>query len=119
MAYVSQEKKAKIAAALKLVVPKTWKYSLAVRNHSTIVMTIKAAPADLDHGKGHAQLNHYYLQDWLQGDDLKVMRDILDALNTDNHDNSDIQTDYFDVGHYISINIGRWNKPFNNTTVSA
>ena len=47
MAYMNQEKKAKIAAALKTVVPKGWKYSLAVRNHSSIVMNIKSAPVDL------------------------------------------------------------------------
>lgn len=33
-------------------------------------------------------------------------------LNIDNYDNSDSQTDYFDVGHYTSINLGSWNKPF-------
>jgi phenolic acid decarboxylase len=48
MAYVNQEKKAKI---LKKVMPKGWKYSLAVRNHSTIVCTIKSAPVDLNIGK--------------------------------------------------------------------
>ena len=47
MAYMNQEKKSKIAAALKGVVPDGWKYSLSVRNHSTIVMTITAAPFDL------------------------------------------------------------------------
>ena len=34
------------------------------------------------------------------------------ALNIDNHNRSDSQTDYFDVGHYTSINLGSWNKPF-------
>jgi hypothetical protein len=29
-----------------------------------------------------------------------------------NHDRSDIQSDYFDVGWYVDINIGRWNKPY-------
>ena len=29
-----------------------------------------------------------------------------------NWDNSDIQTDYFDVNYYFDINIGKWNKPF-------
>ena len=47
MAHMNQEKKAKIAAALKQVVPAGWKYSLAVRHHSSIVMTISAAPVDL------------------------------------------------------------------------
>ena len=27
-------------------------------------------------------------------------------------DNSDIMTDYFHVKHYVSINVGQWNKPY-------
>jgi hypothetical protein len=30
-----------------------------------------------------------------------------------NHDNSDIMTDYFDVGWYVNIYVGKWNKPYN------
>ena len=29
-----------------------------------------------------------------------------------NYDNSDIQTDYFDIGWYVDINVGKWDKPF-------
>lgn len=47
MAYMSQEKKAKIAAKLKQVIPHDWKYSLAVHHHSTIILRISAAPVDL------------------------------------------------------------------------
>ena len=32
-----------------------------------------------------------------------------------NHNNSDISTDYFDVGWYIDINIGKWDKPYEVT----
>ena len=31
-------------------------------------------------------------------------------MNVGNHDNSDPMTDYFDVGWYISVNLGRWDK---------
>jgi hypothetical protein len=43
---------------------------------------------------------------------LDLFHKIRDALNIDNHNRSDSQTDYFDVGHYTSINLGSWNKPF-------
>jgi hypothetical protein len=33
-------------------------------------------------------------------------------MNMGNHDNSDIMTDYFDVGWYVDVNIGLWNKPY-------
>jgi hypothetical protein len=33
-------------------------------------------------------------------------------MNAGNHNNSDVQSDYFDVGWYIDVNIGKWNKPY-------
>jgi hypothetical protein len=119
MAYVSQEKKAKIAAALKPVVPAGWKYSLAVDNHSTIVMTIASAPVDLPkilygESKGHVGINHYHFERHFEGNPkmVEIFKKIVAALNLDNHDRSDIMTDYFDVGHYVTLQLGRWNKPF-------
>ena len=124
MAYVDQEKKAKIAAALKLVVPKGWKYSLAVRHHSTIVMTIASAPFDLigafklegDKKPTYMSVNEYHYRSHLNDECVAdVFEKIVEALNIDNFNNSDIMTDYFHVGHYVDINIGRWNKPFEVT----
>ena len=131
MAYMNQERKAKLAAKLKEVVPKGWKYSLRVRNHSTIVMTIASAPVDLmaearrvtadrqaRRGESpsaylatHVSVNPYH-PDMSFDESLPVIRDILAALNDGNHDRSDIQSDYFDVGWYVDVNIGTWDKPF-------
>lgn len=115
MAWMNQEKKAKIASELKKVVPKGWKYSLRVRNHSTLVMTISSAPINLlENSPDHRYLNvnTYWLDKFFRGDLLVQFIKIRNAMNTDNYDRSDIQTDYFDVGHYIDINIGSWDKPF-------
>ena len=131
MAHVSKEKKQKIAAALKTVMPKGWKWSLAVNNSSTIVLTIASAPVDLmaeamrvhnnnSYGAGcdgkmtqpetHIQAN--CRPEMYFDESLELFRKIRDALNIDNYDNSDSQTDYFDVGHYVRLNLGSWNKPF-------
>jgi hypothetical protein len=128
MAYVNKEKKAKIATALKLVIPKTWKWSLAVRNYSTIVLTVASADVDLidawysmpdnkrqqdGHGKpANLQVNRYWLPTSWPAELVPLLARICAALDTDNHDRSDSMTDYFDVGHYVDFNIGRWNKPF-------
>jgi len=131
MAYVDQDKKSKIAAALKPVVPKGWKYSLAVRHHSTIVMTITAAPFDLMRAfkasdyfdpttATHINVNPYHYRNHLDDESVAdVFENIMDALNIDNHDRSDIQTDYFDVGHYVDLRVGRWDKPFQVTGTLA
>ena len=124
MAYVDQTKKAKIAAALKAVIPSGWKYSLAVQHHSTIVCTISAAPFDLIGAMqaseyfdpataDHATVNTFHTRTAFSDQCVAdVFEKIVAALNTGNHDRSDSMTDYFDVGHYVGLSIGRWNKPF-------
>lgn len=124
MAYVDQNKKALIAKALKPVIPQGWKYSLSVRHHMAIVLTIYSAPFDLirafkksDHFNPetatHTEVNPYHYRTHLDDECVAdVFEQIFAALNTNNHDNSDLMTDYFDVGHYVYLHIGRWNKPF-------
>jgi len=128
MAFVDQAKKSRIAAELKKVMPQGWKYSLAVHHHSTIVCTISAAPFELIKAcKGseyfnpetatHCTINPYRNVSQVEDECVAdVLRLVLDALNTDNYDRSDSQTDYFDCGHYVDLQIGRWNKPFVCTT---
>jgi hypothetical protein len=128
MAYMSQENKAKIAAVLKVVIPADWKWSLAVRDHSTICLTIASAPVDLvasyaSRGmeeasraaavrKGHVDVNQHHWKDHFNPELVDVFEKVFEALNLDNHDRSDSMTDYFDVGHYVRVSIGRWDKPF-------
>lgn len=144
MAYVNKEKKAQIKEALKQVMPSDWKWSLAVRNHSTAVLTISKAPVDLvsifcdaadaynkrrveiygereqstsyQREKGNYDVSTWSLQHMTEGLQNRYIaatfKKLFDAMNTNNYDNSDIMTDYFDVGHYVDIQIGKWNKPF-------
>jgi hypothetical protein len=114
MAYMSQEHKKKIAVELKKVVPKTWKYTLSVEHHSKIVMNIKEGPKELleDRTEGYNNIYHGSIDRKFKGELLETLKKIVAALNMDNYDNSDIMTDYFDVGHYVNINVGKWDKPF-------
>lgn len=139
MAWMNQERKALIAAELKKVVPAGWKYTLAVRNGSTIVMTVTQAPVDIigemlrvssekdfsasskkdpTQRPTNMDVNPYYLDRQFDGELLGTMSKIMDALNLrnvsgkGNWDNSDLMTDYFDVGWYVDLNIGSWNRPF-------
>ena len=124
MAHMNQAKKAKIAEALKEVMPKDWKYSLSVFHHSTIVLTIRQAPINLIKVfKGsdyfdpdtatHYNVNPYHYQKCIEDQEMiEQFKKIFDALNLGNWDRSDLMTDYFDVGHYVELCIGRWDKPF-------
>ena len=119
MAYVSQELKAKIAPKVKSILKKyKVKGSLAVRHHSTLVLNIKEGALDFiaDHGGVHdygsIQVNPYHYKNHFLGKSKAFLSEVIPAMNDGNWDKSDAQTDYFNVGWYVSVNIGKWNKPY-------
>lgn len=135
MAYMNQERKSRIAGLLKEALKgEGIKYTLSVRNLSTIVMKVTAAPIDFIqnsretrkihprfdiHGvpivdtREYLDVNPYWdMAESFSGKALEVLRKILSCLNDGNHDRSDISSDYFDVGWYVDVKIGDYNKPF-------
>lgn len=137
MAYFNQERKKERTPAIKAILKKYGvKGSLAVRNHSTFVLNIKSGSIDFienfiqtDKDKPYAKhmsqdqieyirnnrsldVNPYWFQEHYSGVAKAFLFEIFKAMNAGNHDNSDIQTDYFDVGWYVDVNIGTWNKPY-------
>ena len=62
--------------------------------------------------KDNLQVNEYWYHEHFDGKAKSFLKEVISAMNDGNHDNSDIQTDYFDVGWYTHINVGRWNKPY-------
>ena len=118
---MNQEKKAKIAPQVKAILKKyNVKASLAVRNHSTLVLNVKQGPIDFindfgnseDAAKFGIQVNPYWYQEHFVGKSREFLTEVITAMNVGNHDRSDIQSDYFDVGWYVDVNIGQWNKPY-------
>ena len=121
MAYMNQEKKAKIAPQVKAILKKyNVKASLAVSNHMTLVLNVKQGPIDFindfgnseDAAKFGIQVNPYHYKSHFTGKSVKFLEEVITAMNDGNHDRSDIQSDYFDVGWYVDVNIGQWNKPY-------
>lgn len=122
MAYVSQELKKSLAPAIKAVCKKYGvKATLAVRHHSTLSLNIKSGKVDFFSDFGaHAglnressiQVNTYHYKSHFTGKSLKFLSEVIPLMNVGNHDNSDIMTDYFDVGWYIDVNVGKWNAPY-------
>lgn len=136
MAFVSQERKAKLAPEIKRICKKHGvKASIAVSNHSTLVLNISQGKIDFIEDyiqankdrynkymneeqiaylrKNRAiQVNVYWYKEHFTGPALRFLEEVVPAMNLGNHDNSDIQTDYFDVGWYVDVNVGRWNKPY-------
>ena len=137
MAYFNQERKQAKAPAIKAILKKYGvKGSLAVRHHSTFVLNLKSGSIDfienfigtdanVMHGRKMSQeqidyirknqsldVNVYWYKEHFSGKALSFLKEVITAMNGGNHDNSDVQTDYFDVGWYVDVNIGNWNKPY-------
>ena len=70
---------------------------------------------------GYAQLNQYQFQRpddenvnngaYLTKDAWDCMADVYRIASRDNWNNSDPQTDYFDVNYWLHLEIGNWDKP--------
>ena len=115
MAYVSQELKKKLAPEIKSICKKYGvRATLAVDHHSTLVLNVWESKIDFigDYESDHIQVNTYHIDSRFEGIARDFLTEVLKAMMVGNHDNSDIMTDYFDVGWYVDINIGRWNKPY-------
>ena len=134
MAYMSQQKKKELAPAIR-----EWckmygvKATIAVRNHSTLVVNIKSGRLPFcqnyfdtcNSGASYArpgngvaevpkyiQVNPYWCQEHFGGTCREFLKGLIARMNKGNHDNSDVMTDYFDVGWYVDVNIGDYDKPY-------
>jgi hypothetical protein len=126
MAYMNQETKAKIVAAVKPILKRYGvKGTFSVRNHSTIVLNIKSGKVDFvndyatspelkaDVEKFGIQVNPYWFKDHFAGESYHFLREVFTAMKSAGwYDNSDAQTDYFDTAYYYDVNIGNWKKPY-------
>ena len=141
MAYITQEMKKERAAAIKELITTKYadlkvKYTMGITHHSTLRFTIAAST--IDFGKiliedekerleriGGSEdymlysskainwtLNEYFLENVFSGRILLFLQDVKSCLMAGNHNNSDLMTDYFDVGWYITMKIGRWDRPY-------
>jgi hypothetical protein len=112
MAYMSQQKKAALAPAIKAVLKEfNMKGSIAVNNHSTLVVNIKSGA--INFGEDYIQVNPYWIDDHYKGVAKKFFNKLLAAMKgTMWYDNSDAQVDYFDTAYYTDINVGGWNTPY-------
>jgi hypothetical protein len=134
MAYISQERKAQIAPVVRAICKRYGiKASLAINNHRTLVLNISQGDIDFIYNfnktcssqhhivaqgwkpvtSGSLSVNPYHFQNHFSGHALDFLKEVYTAMKgLDYFDDSDIQSDYFHVSHYIDINIGKWNKPY-------
>ena len=118
MAYVSQADKKELAPAIKAVLNKYgMKGTIAVRHHSTLVVTVKSGAIDFSdymRGEAYIDVNPYWIDQHYSGIARDFLNELLDAMKGPNYFNhDDAMTDYFHRSHYTDICIGTaWNKPY-------
>lgn len=136
MAYISQEEKQAIAPAVKALLKQYGlKGSLSIRHHSTICLTVTAGAIDFFDSvnrknaelaerrgetarvvKDYLDVNVYWIDEHYDGVAQEFLNKAVQALRGEGwYDKSDIQTDYFNVKHYVDIRVGKWNKPYQLT----
>jgi len=130
MAYMSQDKKKALAPNIKAICKRHGiKATLGVRHYSTLVLNISEGVIDffgdrnpeawseerLNEPTTYLDVNPYHWRGAYNGKALAFFSELFPAMNEGNHDHSDSMTDYFDVGWYVEVNVGQYNKPYRLT----
>ena len=135
MAYISTDDVKHIRNELKKELPQ-YKFSVVRDHHSSVTISLMKGPAfndyeyfdrynnvtktaNLSDGEHH-QINQYHLEDFYGKENAEILSKIDTISRTAPaknggkvwYNDSDIQTDYFDIAYYIHINVGKWNKQY-------
>lgn len=137
MAYVSEEVINKARSALKALNKEYGvKATLSGKNSSSLTLKISEGSIDFIGNycdtiierkhymndadsvvkyvqiSGSIQINQYYLDTQFSGKALEYLQKAKAIMHADHWDESDIMTDYFHCAYYVSMNVGRWDKPY-------
>lgn len=118
MAYITQQEKKEIAIELKKIMPKTYKWSLSIEHYSKLILKISQSQDDLltnsksEFKRDHREVGYVNDETFVDKSVCELFKKIEAIMNKDNYNHSDIMTDYFDVGYYVGIYIGTFEKPY-------
>ena len=133
MAYMNQERKAKIATALKPILAKYKMKGTLRTSKLAITLTLRSGPVDFIQDlqdvpsvlynppmdktelrkNYHLNINQYHYNTYYEGMSAQFIGEANTAMQAaDYYDNSDSMTDYFDTAYYYSIAAGTWEKPY-------
>lgn len=91
-----------------------------VQNYCETIKT-KCTLSDIDQTiawvqrEQHISVNQYYLDSSFSGIALEYLEKAKAIMYVDHWDKSDVMTDYFHCAYYVSMQVGRWNKPYKFT----
>lgn len=133
MAFFTQAMKQERAPAISKIAKEYGvKLSMKVEHSSTFIITLNSGVIDFvgdynatkaakhyhnpsnDGEAQYLQLHRYanFSEQFSNPKAVEFLTKICAVAMQGNHDNSDIMTDYFDVGFYFYIHVGKWNKHY-------
>ena len=133
MAFINQETKEKLASGIKAVLKKHGvKGTIGIRHHTKLVVNVRSGSIDFctpfnarrrDYvetrlGREYNDRDYFEANAYAPSDlGVKEVDDFMNELTaamrgTEWYDNSDCQSDYFDIAYYMSINIGDYTRPY-------
>ena len=116
MAYVNNETKSKILTALKPVFKKYGIKATVARNsyHSTLVVNLVSGNIDFSNDYDTRQVNVYHIDKYYDGIAKQFLNEVVANIKIAGewYDKSNAQIDYFNTAFYISINIGKRERPY-------
>lgn len=124
MAFITTEQVKERRQAIKEAFPAKlgWKFSVVRDNYSSIEVHVLEAPIELRNFDYESRFGERLSKDSYfsarPGSDRltdignEVFKTLWDICYKGNFDKSDSMTDYFHVGWYQNIHVGKWNKGF-------
>ena len=128
MAYINAKEVKAIRQEIKKTFP-DYKFSVRNENHTNVIVTIQKGPEDLigellkgvsEYDREYGSINHYHT-DMYPKKHIKFIEKIVEIIKTAPakagvgdvwFDKSDIMTDYFHTAYYFSVNVGSWDKHY-------
>ena len=134
MAYINQTEKKELSVGIKAVLKKYgMKGTIGIYHHSTLVVNLKSGKLDIignwfdtvskkgtinDYGDKldkpeYIQVNEYWIDHNYTGKVKDFLNELVSAMKKEGwRNNTDIQSDYFDISYYTTINVGKWNQNY-------
>jgi hypothetical protein len=113
MAYITTQEVKNIRNLLKDNFPE-FKFSISGGNSSSLKVAIMSGQEDFSSVLGQwtsVDVNQYRLRTY--GKYEKLFGRMFEVMKSQNwYDESDITTDYFHTAYYLSLSIGKWDKPY-------
>ncbi len=107
MAYVTKEKLTEVRTKLKKQFPNI-KFSVTQQNHMVLVICVMKSNIDFSDLKNNKEINIYSLNQYKQH--TEFFQKLVNIVMAGNHNNSDTMTDYYDVGWYVTLRVGKYDK---------